>query len=225
MLPFRYIHSKNLVHLDVKPENIFIALDHVTVNSDNEDDTPESSSSSSTTSSSDESPETPRQKSPATERAGTITPPDSFVKPSTDSPAGTPKSKKLVNDSTDSGNASDGSKPLTDHDKVSYKIGDLGHVAQIKGDYIPEEGDCRYFAPELLSHEVDFEKLPKADIFSLGLTLFECATLINLPKNSEDDPVYQKIRSGQVPHIPGYSKEFNQLVKVSLACAQVDPRL
>merc|ERR1719445_720725 len=62
------------------------------------------------------------------------------------------------NESTDSGHHS-GSTKFTKidsnssspvDDRVSYKIGDLGHVAQVHGDSIPEEGDCRYMAPELL---------------------------------------------------------------------------
>ena len=40
-------------------------------------------------------------------------------------------------------------------EKVHYKIGDLGHVACIHGGEVsPEEGDCRYMAPEFLEMEV-----------------------------------------------------------------------
>ena len=43
-------------------------------------------------------------------------------------------------------------------EKVHYKIGDLGHVASIfGGDVDPEEGDCRYMAPEFLEMEVSIE--------------------------------------------------------------------
>ena len=53
--------------------------------------------------------------------------------------------------------------------EVDYKIGDLGHVAHILADNIsPEEGDCRYMAPEFLgslSTVMDPHQLFKADIF------------------------------------------------------------
>ena len=97
---------------------------------------------------------------------------------------------------------------------MSYKIGDLGHVAPIHGDSIPEEGDCRYMAPELLEHDINRELLTKADIFSLGLTLFEAASLRELPKNSLEDMEYEKLKSGQLPYLDGYSKDFNNLLKV-----------
>ena len=101
-------------------------------------------------------------------------------------------------------------------DRVSYKIGDLGHVAPIHGDSIPEEGDCRYMAPELLEHDINRELLTKADIFSLGLTLFEAASLRELPKNSLEDMEYEKLKSGQLPYLDGYSKDFNNLLKVNI---------
>ena len=133
----QYIHNKQLVHLDIKPDNILIAID---------DDTREVKSSS-------------------------------------------------------------------DVSSCDYKIGDLGHVAHIYSDNIsPEEGDCRYMAPEFLQMDVDPKQLYKADIFSLGLTLFEAASLTSLPKNSYDDPGYENYRRGRLPQLSDYSSKFNNLL-------------
>ena len=99
-------------------------------------------------------------------------------------------------------------------DRVAYKIGDLGHVAPIHGDAIPEEGDCRYMAPELLEMHINRELLAKADIFSLGLTLFEAASLRELPKNSLEDIEYSDFKAGKLPYLDYYSKDFNNILKV-----------
>ncbi len=99
---------------------------------------------------------------------------------------------------------------------VSYKIGDLGHVASlVSSDFFPEEGDCRYMAPELMLHEVNRERLPKADVFSLALTLYECATLADMPKNSNDNAeLYLALRNGSAPGLEKRSKNFQSLFKV-----------
>ena len=68
--------------------------------------------------------------------------------------------------------------------KVVYKIGDLGHVCSIdKVD--AEEGDCRYAPRELICGNQQ-KDLRSADIFALGLTAYEAATLHELPKNGDE---------------------------------------
>ena len=71
-------------------------------------------------------------------------------------------------------------------------------------------------APELLAMDINREWLTKADIFSLGLTLYAAASLKDLPKNSLEDPEYENIKAGQLPYLESYSKEFNALLKVCL---------
>ena len=112
-----------------------------------------------------------------------------------------------------------------DAEKVHYKIGDLGHVAPINNDVDPTEGDCRYMAPEIFQLDVvemDPSKLPKADIFSLGLTIYEAASLKVLPKNSEDDPTYVDIKRGKLQYLNSFSGEFNDLIT---SMVNLDPNL
>ena len=63
----------------------------------------------------------------------------------------------------------------------SFKIADFGQSRIMSpifnGDF--EEGDARYLAPELLnlrSAEVSADQLKAADVFSLGMTLYEIMT-------------------------------------------------
>ena len=108
--------------------------------------------------------------------------------------------------------------------QVSYKIGDLGHVAPVNSGaaVTAEEGDCRYMAPEFLQMDVDPSKLAKADIFSLGLTIYEAASLKVLPRNSLDDPNYENIKRGNLQYLHCFSEDFNNLI---LSMVNPDPNL
>jgi len=102
---------------------------------------------------------------------------------------------------------------LTSAEDGDYKIGDLGHVTNTSHNNLcPEEGDCRYMAPEFLLMDMDTSQLEKADIFSLGLTLYEVASLKSLPKNSLEDAEYTQIKAGQLPYLASYSPEMNSIL-------------
>lgn len=76
------------------------------------------------------------------------------------------------------------------------------------------EGDCRYIAPETL--ESNFTKA--ADIFSLGITILEVASKVELPRNGF---IWQQLRNGVLPEhylpreyfqIPSYNDNFQFLL-------------
>ncbi|KAK7083113.1 Mitosis inhibitor protein kinase wee1 [Halocaridina rubra] len=138
----KYIHSQQLVHMDIKSANIFVS----------------------------------REK----------------------------KVKLPVEDSADDGFEEE---HIEDIEEVTYKIGDLGHVTSILNPQV-EEGDCRYLPREILQD--DFSHLQKADVFALGLTMYEAARGKPLPLNGEE---WHKIRNAELEPLPGYSVEFQKLLK------------
>ncbi|CAB3381247.1 Hypothetical predicted protein [Cloeon dipterum] len=114
-----------------------------------------------------------------------------------------------VNALNSSGEATEEEDPQFDSEKdeVTYKIGDLGHVTSIDAPKV-EDGDCRYLPKELLND--DHNHLTKADIFSLGLTIYDAAGAGPLPKNGDDWHAY---RDGKLPALPYISSSLNDLIK------------
>uniref|UniRef100_A0A0K0CY09 Membrane-associated tyrosine- and threonine-specific cdc2-inhibitory kinase wee-1.3 n=1 Tax=Angiostrongylus cantonensis TaxID=6313 RepID=A0A0K0CY09_ANGCA len=94
-------------------------------------------------------------------------------------------------------------------DKVC-KLGDFGLIFDLKNDtaYTPEEGDAKYLAPEVLN------SLPTkaADVFSIGITILEVTTDIDLPSRGD---TWHQIRSGHIPDrfFKGVSSDLTRLIK------------
>ena len=98
-------------------------------------------------------------------------------------------------------------------DQRTYKLADFGHVVPLEGEEVePEEGDCRYMAPELLELNIDRSRLTHADVFSLGLSMYEAGSLMLLPRNSLDDPNYENIKRGELECLDWYSDDLNSLI-------------
>ena len=95
-----------------------------------------------------------------------------------------------------------------------YKIADLGLarlVTKLDGD-VPE-GDSRYLAPELLNEDpvAVVPDLGKADVFSLGIMMYELMRNAPLPLNGEE---WLDIRNGRIdtPSLAGYSHDLRTAI-------------
>jgi len=78
------------------------------------------------------------------------------------------------------------------------KIGDFGMAGEIGTSAEGLEGDTRYMPPELLSSG---KRHPRADIFSLGLTLYEISTDVQMEMPSEGAH-WHYLRSSKGPTLP-----------------------
>lgn len=105
---------------------------------------------------------------------------------------------------------------------IIYKLTDLGHVSQISLASIEEDGDSRYLALEALQKSNSKQiNLAKCDIFSLGLTLYVCATHREMPRQGNE---WQQLRLNITHYLRAIShctQQFNELILVRMC--NVDP--
>ncbi|CAO4363711.1 unnamed protein product [Caenorhabditis nigoni] len=91
------------------------------------------------------------------------------------------------------------------------KLGDFGLVINLKNPNdvkSAEEGDSKYLAPEVLNGKPTFA----SDIFSLGVTILEAATDLDVPSNGD---AWHQIRNGQIPErfFVGISSDLRVLIE------------
>lgn len=205
----RCMHSDNIVHLDIKPENIFLCHSKVTSS-----DTPIRSSVMQLSLMS--------TKRPTQQDDSGLTAEVSFINRSQMHDVSSEDDDDVFY-STPSVRANTSIMPSMDQDEpaalesgVVYKIGDLGHATSTLNPSV-EDGDSRYLPKEIL--DGNFAELTKADIFSLGVTLYEAATL-KMP--APNGPEWHLLRDDHPPQLLKYSHAFNEIV---LSMLRRDPHL
>ncbi|CAF3333080.1 unnamed protein product [Rotaria socialis] len=105
---------------------------------------------------------------------------------------------------------------------IIYKLTDLGHVSQISLSTSEEDGDSRYLALEALQKsKLKQINLAKCDIFSLGLTLYVCATNREMPKQGNE---WQQLRLNITHYLHAISHCTNQFNEIILGrMCNIDP--
>jgi serine/threonine protein kinase len=91
-----------------------------------------------------------------------------------------------------------------------YKIGDLGLISLADATDF-SEGDSRYISRDLFASDADCRKLTKADVFSLGCSVYELALGRALPSRGEE---WNAIREGEIQLSSDFTKGFVNLLKV-----------
>jgi len=113
---------------------------------------------------------------------------------------------------------------------VAVKLGDFGLATPMKSSsssaaaavaLAPDEGDCRYLAPELLEPSRSSEDpssstidLAAADAFALGASLYELASGAPLPAGG---PLWRNLREGRLALLPAASASFQRLLRSLMA--------
>lgn len=97
---------------------------------------------------------------------------------------------------------------------LCYKLADFGLAARLDGAFPVEDGDRQYLPAELLAGE--HGSLPAADIFCLGISLYELASGAALPHEGEQ---YTQLRQGQLQLPATCPEALGTAIKVRNICA------
>ncbi|KAK7063100.1 Protein kinase, membrane associated tyrosine threonine 1 [Halocaridina rubra] len=100
------------------------------------------------------------------------------------------------------------------------KLGDFGLVIDLSqgGELEALEGDPKYLAPEILESKFG----PPADIYSLGMTILELATDLDLPRQGEP---WQRLRMGELPPAASHLSDELKVVLIGLLNPNPEKRL
>lgn len=108
--------------------------------------------------------------------------------------------------------------------KAVYKLGDFGQARLPDHWTDGSEGDSQYVAPEVISHvKGGTDPTAAADVFSLGLLMFELSSRYTLPKNGE---LWHDLRSGSASQELPIAMEKIQcpgLKSLIMRCLEPDP--
>lgn len=181
LLAVKHLHDHDLIHMDIKPDNIFISFDGVAKLGD----------------------------------FGLMcSVPDLNSSRMTSSKCNT--SFSLFSNTTNDSLFFDEDDPMTIEDdddamnlsttaNINNNIGDEDSIDSI------DEGDSKYLASETMQGK--FTKA--ADIFSLGITIFEIASGLELPKQGK---VYHKLRHNQIEdlYFNSLSAELAQIIRMMM---------
>ncbi|KJE88565.1 hypothetical protein CAOG_08396 [Capsaspora owczarzaki ATCC 30864] len=209
-LGLQHVHERNFLHLDIKPENIFVAEDKSLKLGDfgiayriNSASSPSSSDAAAEREAALTYEQQPRAAAAAADRASTFSlqhhPRQMDASSGAAASRETPLATRRQRPSTST--AAPNSPGLLSmlnlaSPQLSTSFGDNRR-----------EGDSRYLAREVLQDE-NFSKA--ADIFSLGITTLQLATHMELPS---DGPHWRALRLGDFPDCAGVSDELMNLIR------------
>ncbi len=106
----------------------------------------------------------------------------------------------------------------------ALKLGDYGRMIRVGAEFEPGmEGDCKYIPLEVLQNAAELAPVgPPADVFALGMTMFELTTNIEPPSVGEN---WLRMRSGQLhTYVPEAHQRSAELVEMLAAMCAQDPR-